>query len=149
MISSSESRARLLEAFNHLILGRKQGRPALREVIKNTGVARSTLYDHFGGRDDLLLEAIKTPLNAMADVGTGNGEAEALVTMLEHFRSRRQDALELLSGPLRYRINRTLAQMMRKRNELLNEKSAIILAEVLLGFVRLCSRAKQRKNQIY
>ena len=137
MTSSSEPRGRLLEAFNHLILGRKQGRPALGEVIRNAGVARSTLYDHFGGRDDLLLEALKTPLLAMADVGAGNGEVQAVSTMLEHFRLRREDALDLLSGPLRYRINRNLAQMMCKRNDLLNEKSGIILAEVLFGFVRL------------
>ena len=137
MTSSSEPKSRLLEAFNHLILQRTQGRPALAEVIDKAQVARSTLYDHFGGRDDLLLEAIKIPLKAMADIGAGNGQPEALVAMLEHFRSRRQDALDLLTGPLRYRINRNLAAMISERDERLDEKSAIHIAELLFGFVRL------------
>ena len=137
MTSSSEPKSRLLEAFNHLILQRTQGRPALAEVIDKAQVARSTLYDHFGGRDDLLLEAIKIPLKAMADIGAGNGQPEALVAMLEHFRSRRQDALDLLTGPLRHRINRNLAAMISERDERLDEKSAIHIAELLFGFVRL------------
>jgi len=137
MTRSSEPRSRLLEAFNDLILARTQGRPALGEVIDKAQVARSTLYDHFGGRDDLLLEAIKTPLKALADIGAGNGEPEALVAMLEHFRSRRQDALDLITGPLRSRINRNLAVMMSERDARLDEKSAIHIADLLFGFIRL------------
>ncbi len=137
MTSSSEPKSRLLEAFNHLILERTQGRPALGEVIDRAQVARSTLYDHFGGRDDLLLEAIKIPLKAMADIGAGNGNVEALITMLEHFRSRRQDALDLITGPLRYRINRNLAAMISERDERLDEKSANHIADMLFGFIRL------------
>lgn len=137
MTRSSEPRSRLLEAFNDLILARTRGRPALGDVIDKAQVARSTLYDHFGGRDDLLLEAIKTPLMALADIGAGNGEPEALVAMLEHFRSRRQDALDLITGPLRSRINRNLAVMMSERDARLDQKSAIHIADLLFGFIRL------------
>lgn len=137
MTSSSEPKSRLLEAFNHLILERTHGRPALGDVIDKAQVARSTLYDHFGGRDDLLLEAIKMPLRALAEVGAGDGKPEPLIAMLEHFRSRRQDALDLLTGPLRHRINRNVAAMISERDERLDEKSAIHIAELLFGFVRL------------
>lgn len=137
MTRSSAPRSRLLEAFSHLILERTEGRPALGEVIDKAQVARSTLYDHFGGRDDLLLEAIKMPLKALADIGAGNGEPEALVAMLEHFRSRRQDALDLITGPLRHRINRNLAAMISERDSKMDEKSAIHVADLLFGFMRL------------
>jgi AcrR family transcriptional regulator len=137
MTRSSEPRSRLLEAFNHLMLDRTQGRPALGEVIDKAQVARSTLYDHFGGRDDLLLEAIKIPLKALANVGAGDGDEKALIAMLEHFRSRRQDALDLISGPLHNRINRNVAAMICERDKRLDEKSAIHIADLLFGFIRL------------
>jgi AcrR family transcriptional regulator len=133
----ASTRNRLLQAFNRLMLRELGRRPLLADVIAEAGVARSTLYDHFEGRDDLLLEALKGPMSVIADAATRPGELDRLTAILAHFHERRKEAADLLSGPLRTRIARVLAEQIAQRRDGLTSKAALQLATILLSLIHL------------
>ena len=131
------TRTRVLAAFNRLMFRHPGKRPPLAAVIAEAGIARSTLYDHFGGRDDLLLEALKGPLSVVADVAAGGRDPAHLVNILDHFRERRKEAAGLFAGPLSARILRALGGQVRGRDPALSETASLQLAGMMLGLIQL------------
>jgi AcrR family transcriptional regulator len=140
MASQSRSaRSVIIRAFNKLLLSRRQTRPKIADVLAEAGVARSTFYEHFDGRDSLLLEAMLGPLSFIADTAAGNGDKEALIAILEHFKAYRREAAELFSGPLVPRIVRALAKLIAERLPSSADRgnAALHLADMQIGFIRL------------
>ncbi|MEZ5922285.1 MAG: TetR/AcrR family transcriptional regulator [Parvularculaceae bacterium] len=130
-------RASIIEAFNGLILSKRKLRPPVAEVLDKAGVARSTFYEHFNSRDSLLITAIRGPLGVVADAVTGNGDSEKLSAVLSHFMENRRGAIEALDGALSMRITRALAELIADRSPGRSANSALHLAEIEIGFIRL------------
>jgi AcrR family transcriptional regulator len=130
-------RARLVRAFSEIMLSRPKGRPRMGEVVEQAGVARSTLYEHFGGRDDLLLEAMRHPLSELAKAGAGMPDEDRLTDLLAHLRGRRADTVALLDGPLKPRILRVLSNEIRAHDPDLAPAAALQLSGVMIELVRL------------
>ena len=130
-------RARLVRAFSQIMLSRPKGRPAMHEVVERAGVARSTLYEHFGGRDDLLLEAMRHPLSELAKAGAGMPDEKRLTDLLVHLRGRRADTIALLDGPLKPRILRVLSNEIRLQDPELPPAAALQISGILIELVRL------------
>ena len=135
--AGADVRARLVRAFSQIMLSRPKGRPPIHEVVEQAGVARSTLYEHFGGRDDLLLEAMRRPLGTLAEAGAGMPDEERLTDLLVHLRGRRADTLSLLDGPLKSRILRVLSNEIRLNDPELPPAAALQISGVLIELVRL------------
>lgn len=141
------ARPAIIDAFNRLVLAGRDARPRIADVLSEAGVARSTFYEHFDGRDSLLLDALRGPLGVVAGTAAGDGDEDRLVDILEHFRAYRREAAALLTGALSPRILRALADLIaeridggqidgeRKGGE--RSKIALHLAEIELGFIRL------------
>ncbi len=129
------AKASVIDAFSRLIIERRGEKPRIAEVLDEAGVARSTFYDHFEGRDDLLLAALDGPLSVLADAATGAAGAARLANLLDHFRENRRGAVDLLSGPLAPRIVRKLAERLRGQGA--GESAAAIIADQQIGLVRL------------
>ena len=121
-------RERIVAAFTRLVLGRRRGAPKIAEVVAEAGVARSTVYEHFDGRDGILIEALKAPLGTVADAITGRANAAALAPVLAHFRDRRSEAAAIFSGPLHGRIAKSLAALIAERDPQLAEADRALLA---------------------
>ncbi len=136
---SRRTRSSIVSAFNRLVLSRRRAKPRIAEVLREAGVARSTFYKHFDGRDSLLLEALKGPLSAIADAAAGTGGPEPLVAILDHFKEHKREAAELLAGPLAPRIVRMLATLIEERlaSGAFRPNGALHLADIQLGFIRL------------
>ena len=135
--AGADVRARLVRAFSQIMLSRPKGRPAIHEVVEQAGVARSTLYEHFGGRDDLLLEAMRRPLGTLAEAGAGMPDEVRLADLLVHLRGRRADTVTLLNGPLKSRILRALSNEIRVHDPGLPAAAALQVSGVLIELVRL------------
>lgn len=135
--AGADVRARLVRAFSQIMLSRPKGRPPIHEVVEQAGVARSTLYEHFGGRDDLLLEAMRRPLGTLADAGAGMPDEVRLADLLVHLRGRRADTIALLNGPLKSRILRALSNEIREHDPGLPAAAALQVSGVLIELVRL------------
>lgn len=133
----SDARRAIISAFNRLVLTTRRVRPPVTQLLREAGVARSTLYSHFDDRDSLLLEAMGGPLSVVADAAVGVGDDQKLVTLLEHFWDQRRGAQDVLEGHLARRLARELGQLIVARDTRLDRHDAIRIAESLLGYVRL------------
>jgi len=130
------ARRSIIEAFNRLVLSQRDARPPVAAVLDEAGVARSTFYEHFDGRDALLIESLKPPLAIIADAAAGVGDLERLCGLLQHFAEQRRGAADLLIGPLAPRLARALAELIRERAAM-PPNAALQLADMQLGFIRL------------
>lgn len=142
------ARALIIEAFNRLILTKRRLKPRVADVLTEAGVARSTFYEHFEGRDSLLMEAMRGPLSIVADAVTGKGDEARLCAILDHFRQNRRGAIELLDGPFRARMVRSLADLIDARlDEATYEPSFDLhLADMQIGFMRLWLTGETRHS---
>ena len=127
----------IVKAFTRLVLEKRDARPRITEILNEAGVARSTFYEHFDGRDSLLLESFRGPLSIIADATTGVASQERLVPILEHLREYRRGAIEMLSGPLSTRLMRALASLVAERLPASAGRDALHLAHMELGFIHL------------
>ena len=109
----ARTRGALIAAFNQLVLQRRRVRVA--DIAEQANVGRSTFYEHFGGADDIHLEALSRPFAILADAAAGAGDPARLEPLLAHFWENRQRARETLDGRLRARVTRLLAEMIESR----------------------------------
>lgn len=142
------ARTLIINAFSRLVLAKRRLKPRITDVLAEAGVARSTFYQHFEGRDSLLIEATRGPLGVIADAAAGKVDEERLCALLDHFRENRRGSIELLDGPLRARIVRALAEAIGVRlDDATREPSFDLhLADMLIGFMRLWLTGETRQT---
>lgn len=133
----NRTRTSIIQAFNRLILAHGRAKPKVTDILDEAEVARSTFYEHFDGRDSLLLAALRGPLSVIADVAVGVGETSRAAATLDHFRENRRGAIELLKGPLHPRVVRTLAELIAERLPNSPKAAPLHLADMQIGFIRL------------
>ncbi|MBL9149550.1 MAG: TetR/AcrR family transcriptional regulator [Phycisphaerae bacterium] len=110
----------IVAAFNRLALERRFDEFTVSDVIARAGVGRSTFYEHFRGKEDVLRRAVSGLLAPLADaVGpTGAGDAtlaERVRGILEHVREFRAQSSALLAGPAALDVRRRLAELHLER----------------------------------
>lgn len=135
--SGSDTRHAIISAFNRLVLTTRRARPPVTHLLREAGIARSTLYSHFDDRDSLLLEAIRGPLSIVAAAITGDADEQRLVGLLDHFWDQRQEAANLLDGKFGSRLVRSLAEMIMVRNASIERNDAMRIADGQIGIIRL------------
>ena len=138
-----KTRSALLEAFNHLLLSRRRGRIRVSDIVERANVGRSTFYEHYASADDLHMEALSRPFAILADAAAGEGDAERLKHLLDHFWENRQRARATLAGRTGEKAVRLLTEMVEARLwdrqaqlALPRRLAALQLAEAALGPIR-------------
>ncbi len=134
----------IVEAFSRLVLSRRTSKPPVADLLAEADVARSTFYEHFDGRDAVLIEALEAPLALLADAATRAVDDARLVALLDHFRENRRGAADLLSGPLAARVRRRLAEFIATRLPAEERDFSIDLANQILGQIRLWLEGETR-----
>jgi AcrR family transcriptional regulator len=109
------TRTALMKAFNSLVLSRGYDEVTPAEVAEIAGVSRSTLYEHFAGKEDMLRESMLPILGPLAECVGSPTVSPRLELTLEHVRSSRRMARGLLSGRTRIVAAKMLAQMIEAR----------------------------------
>jgi AcrR family transcriptional regulator len=140
---TERTRSALMQAFNALILSRGYDGISPAEIAEAAGVARSTLYEHFGGKADMLRHSLLPILEPLAGCVDGPEVLPQLKFVLEHIRSSRKMARELLRGRARIVAGRTLSQLIEARLEQVplggadmpRTLKAAYLSSGILGFV--------------
>ncbi len=127
----------IIEAFSRLVLTRRTPKPPIADLLAEADVARSTFYEHFDGRDTVLIDALEAPLALLADAATRTVDETRLIALLEHFRENRRGAAEILSRPLGARVRRRLAEFIAARLPADERDISIDLANQMLAQVRL------------
>lgn len=111
----TQSRSWIITAFNRLVLGRRYESVSVGEVSRRAGVGRSTFYEHFDGKDDLLRQAVQPILTPLADAAVGRSTAGRVQFVLDHVAEHRTRTLAMLGGPTRSQIEQSLAELVRER----------------------------------
>jgi AcrR family transcriptional regulator len=109
------TRGAIIDAFTTLFLERRQRRIRVGDVAAESGLARSTVYDHFAGAEQLQLAALARPFAMLADVAAGRGDRYATEWLLAHFWSNRQRARDVLTGRPGEQALRLLAGLVEER----------------------------------
>lgn len=131
------TRAALEQSFNKIFLveGYEKTTPA--RVAEAAQVGRSTFYEHFDGREDLLEKRLLRVLLPLSNAATSGATPGDLAPLLNHFWDNRIIVRALLDGRARTVTMRALTQLIEARIWHLHGESAaplrLIAAQIAGG----------------
>lgn len=111
------TRQAILGALTQLMFTRRYGAIRTADLIETAGVGRSTFYDHFRSRDEVLVALVDPLFAPLADAAAGRGDVFAVEAVLNHLWEQRAVARHLFEPPLGPRLSRKLADMIAERVE--------------------------------
>ncbi len=112
-----QTRWAIIDSFNQKLLNEPYERIQVDRVAGDAGVGRSTFYDHFRNKDEVLRHAAAHPLGMLADAVLDKADPAALTWVLEHFWESRVMARRMLGGDTAGTLHDTLAGLIRERLE--------------------------------
>lgn len=134
------TRMAVFEAFRGLVLTRKYDDIKIAEIIDAAGIGRSTFYEHFRNKDDVLLTAIEPLFGPLAKIPSNAADAEHVQFVIDHFWEQRRFARIVFQGVLYEKMTRKLADMIEMQMTIEDEAErrlrAVGAACGMLGVVR-------------
>jgi AcrR family transcriptional regulator len=112
---SVRTRDLVLRAFLSLVFERRYDEIAVADVIAAAGIGRSTFYEHFRDKDDVLLAAITPILLPLANAASGRAGIVVLRPMLTHLWEQRALARILLDSAAGPKLRKELATLIASR----------------------------------
>ena len=112
---TQRTRKAISDAFIGLLFSRRYGAIRTADVIEAAGVGRSTFYEHFRNKDEVLVAVIEPLFNPLADVAAGRGTLGSVQFMLDHVWEQRAAGRMLFEPPLAIKLQRKLAAMIEAR----------------------------------
>lgn len=109
------TKAALVGAFIHLVLDRRYDQITVANIVERAGVGRSTFYEHYDNKDELLTEGLMGPFAVLADMSVGAADPARLRQVIEHFWENRRVGNILFQGPTRQLVTRALAAAIEER----------------------------------
>ena len=106
------AREAILAAFRDIVLQNGYDRVRVLDIVQRSGIARSTFYEHFQSREDLLLYATRRPLQLLAQLAGPKPDTEKAALVLAHFVENREFALSIMDGHSAGALRRLLAEMI-------------------------------------
>jgi AcrR family transcriptional regulator len=114
---ATRTRDAILGAFSTLALNRRYDAIRTADLIAAAGVGRSTFYEHFRGKDEVLVAAIEPILHTLASAALGRASNAQVRAMLDHVWEQRAVARMLLEGRTGAKLQRRLAALIMARLE--------------------------------
>jgi AcrR family transcriptional regulator len=111
----SRTRDALQSAFILLALERRYHEIHINDILKASGVGRSTFYEHFTGKDALLAASMDDALSLLAGMPTGEADTRQVAGLHEHFWNNRTLARSLFQGTALRVIRNALVQRIEAR----------------------------------
>lgn len=109
------TKAALLAAFVGVVLDKRYDQITVSNIAERAGVGRSTFYEHYRNKDELLKEGLATHFDVLADMVAGVGDLAAVQATVEHFWENRRVANVLFAGHTRQILTRALADALERR----------------------------------
>lgn len=92
------TRQDLLASFLSLAMSRRYQDIRVADILDRASVSRSTFYEHFGSKDEVLAASFEEPFRAFAGLAGSNADTGRVQAILEHFWSNRALARHLFHG---------------------------------------------------
>jgi AcrR family transcriptional regulator len=112
------TRQSVVRAFVRLVFDRRYDEIRTADLIVEAGIGRSTFYEHFRGKEDVLLAAIEPILLPLANAASGRAGPSVLCWMLEHLWERRALGRIILDSSAGPKLRQRLAAMIEARLEI-------------------------------
>jgi AcrR family transcriptional regulator len=109
------TRSALQAAFIGLFFERDFDDIAIADVAARAGVGRSTLYEHYRGKDELLLDTVRYPFEGLAVVVDADVAVGDVAAALAHFWRNRANARSLRRDSSRRALARVYAGVLVDR----------------------------------
>ncbi len=107
-----KTRTAIFQAFTSLVLSRRYDAIKVSDIIAQADIGRSTFYDHFKSKDDVLLKSIEPLFDVLAKALLGRGDHSKVVFVLEHFWEQRAVARVIFGPDLFFKLAKKLAGMI-------------------------------------
>jgi AcrR family transcriptional regulator len=111
----ARTRQALLNAFQKLASQKRYEGISIADLVREARLGRSTFYEHFVGKDALMLAALEPVLLPLANAASGRGSKASLEATLAHIWKQRSLFRPLLASPARQKLARRLGEMIAIR----------------------------------
>jgi AcrR family transcriptional regulator len=115
----------VFEAFAELVVAVRYDELTTQQIIHRVGIGRSTFYDHFLDKDDVLGQSLSYPLSVLATAIIDKTKTVELMSILNHFWDRRTLVRVILQHPTRSIMENTLRQQLIERCDDIKQPSQI------------------------
>lgn len=112
MSEKRTARQAILAAFRDIVLEKGYDGMRVLDVVERSGVARSTFYEHFQSREDLLLDSMRAPMEMLSQLAGPAPDVRKAASVLEHLRQNRTLAISLLAGESASVVRALLAELI-------------------------------------
>ncbi|HZX67347.1 MAG TPA: TetR/AcrR family transcriptional regulator [Candidatus Elarobacter sp.] len=138
------TRGAILAAFNDLVLTVGYDRISVRDIIERAGIGRSTFYEHFEDKDEVLRQSVTPVLAVLAATVADAPPPAELTVVVAHFKDNRRLLRAFFDGPPRRLLARYLAALIEERVTMMSDTVPLVpatmvaaqLAESQLGLVQ-------------
>jgi len=93
------AREAIAAAFRDIILEAGYQDVRVLDVVKRSGVARSTFYEHFASREDLLRDSLRGMFALLAQLAAPSCDMPRMAVVLEHLAENRVMVKSLMANP--------------------------------------------------
>ncbi len=111
-LSSTETA--IINAFGTLALEQRYGAIRVTDIISHAGVGKSTFYEHFRGKNDVLVSAMQPILLALATAASGRAARSYVRPVIEHLWERRSVARPIMDSTAALILQRRLADAIAR-----------------------------------
>ena len=105
----------LVEAFIGLLQERSYRHVRIADIVTRADVGRSTFYEHFRDKDEILLASMEWMFAILANAVKPDACRESLVELARHFWSNRSLARTVLVHPVQSKLERALTKAVEDR----------------------------------
>jgi AcrR family transcriptional regulator len=109
------TREAIRQAFISLATNRRYDDFSVRDLIEQAGIGRSTFYEHYRSKDDVLRALMDGMLTELADASGGSVSSKRLCGLLSHFWGNRRLGKVVFGPPLGPTVRRRLADLIEQR----------------------------------
>jgi AcrR family transcriptional regulator len=105
----------ILAAFVGLVLERSYSTIRVGDIVARADIGRSTFYDHFRSKDEVLLASMGWMFATLADAAATDAPDADLEELVAHFWSNRRLARAVLAPSVEPKLRRALADAIEAR----------------------------------
>jgi AcrR family transcriptional regulator len=105
----------ILTAFVGLVQERSYSSVTIADIVARADIGRSTFYDHFRSKDEVLLASMGWMFAILADAATVETRSADLAELVAHFWSNRRLARAVLAPSVEPKLRRSLADSIEAR----------------------------------
>src|SRR5579863_3762721 len=131
MSGDSGARDAILSAFRDILLEGGYEKCRVLDVVERSGAARSTFYEYFQSKNDLLKESLRVPFEVFGELVAPACDTGRVALTLDHIRQHRALMASLIANPGLDTLIGVLADSLEERAALVPHIARAIAAAQL------------------